>query len=161
MKVYYSKPKNSKLKICKTNFHKLLAEITKIAGLKVSKDMELSVNFVTAKTIARMNIEYVGHQGITDVITFSYLTPEDFSSSSGIFAEIFVCIDKAKIEAEKRCLDFAEELSLYIAHGVLHIAGYDDLNPEDIKKMRNAETECMSALKKQFDLRKIFSLKIQ
>lgn len=160
MKVYYSKPGRTNLQIAKTGFHKLLLEITKLTGLKISREMELSVNFVTAKTICQMNIEYVGHEGITDVITFSYLTPEDLNSNTGIFAEIFICIDKAVIESKERDLTIAEELALYIVHGILHIAGYDDLNPTDIEKMRKAETECMAALKKQFDLNNIFSLKI-
>ncbi len=159
MKVYYSKQVRTNLKIAKAGFYKLLTEIVYLAGLQISKDMELSVNFVTAKTIAEMNAEHVGHEGITDVITFCYLTPEDFSSNSGIFAEIFICIDKAKAEAEERSLDLSEELSLYLVHGILHVAGYDDLNPEDIIKMRKAEAQCISALKKQFDLSKIFSLK--
>lgn len=160
MKIYYSKPRKTKLKIDKTSFYKLLSEIAKLTGLKVSKDMELSVNFVTAKTICKMNTEYVGHKGLTDVITFSYLTPEDFVSNSGIFAEIFICIDKAIIEAKERNIDFADELSLYIVHGILHIVGYDDLKPKDIKEMRKAEADCMDNLKKQFALNMIFGLKI-
>ncbi|MEI6055126.1 MAG: rRNA maturation RNase YbeY [Lentisphaerota bacterium] len=160
MKVYYSKPRKTNLKIVKTSFYKLLSEIVKLAELKVSRDMELSVNFINSKTICKMNIEYVGHEGITDVITFNYLTPEDFFSGSGIFAEIFICIDKAIIEANERNIDFADELSLYIVHGILHIAGYDDLKPKDLKEMRKAEILCMTALKKQFNLNNIFNLKI-
>lgn len=158
MKIYYSKPRKTDLKIAKALFHKFIFETIALAELKVSNEMDISVNFIRAKTICKMNEEYIGHQGITDVITFSYLTPEDFYSASGIFAEIFICIDKAIVEAKERNIDFAEELSLYIVHGILHIAGYDDIKLSDIRKMRRAESKCMSALKEQFDLSVIFKL---
>ena len=49
-------------------------------------------------------------------------------------------------KAEKRSLPYSRELTLYIAHGFLHAAGYDDLQPELKRKMRRAERRVMEAL---------------
>ena len=159
MKVYYSKPKKTNLSIAKSDFYKLVNEIIKCIKLNLSKELAASVNFVDSKTICRINLDYVGHKGITDVISFNYLTDADLLSSSDIFAELFICIEKAETESHDRLIDFSEELTLYIVHGLLHIAGFDDLKASERKQMRNAEASCMKLLKNKFKLNEIFTLK--
>ena len=41
---------------------------------------------------------------------------------------------------------FATELTLYVVHGWLHLAGYDDLQPAKKRKMRAAEARAMKLL---------------
>jgi probable rRNA maturation factor len=106
-----------------------------------------------------MNSEHMNHHGITDVISFSYLTEYDLSPDPGVFGEVFICIEKAKSESEERNISFTDELTLYIVHGILHIASYDDMDPSSRKRMRLAEAYCMNNLKKQFSLSEIFALK--
>ena len=51
-------------------------------------------------------------------------------------------------QAVKRGLPYAEEVALYVAHGLLHAAGYDDLNPKAKRVMRRAEKRVMTGLRK-------------
>ena len=51
-------------------------------------------------------------------------------------------------QAVKRGLPYAEEVALYVAHGLLHAAGYDDLNPKAKRVMRRAEKRVMAGLRK-------------
>jgi len=79
-----------------------------------------------------------------------------------VIAELIVSYEKAFFEAQKRGnTNFAEELTLYMVHGLLHVHGFDDLTPEKRRKMRRAERKVMSALKMEFDLSEIFSFDIK
>jgi len=158
MKVYYSKPRKTNLSIDKQTFSSLVSEAVKISGLKVSETAAIVINFVSERQICSMNSEHMHHEGITDVISFSYLADEDIDKETGIFAEIFVCVRKAEIEAMERKIEFADELILYVIHGILHIANYDDLDSASRKKMRQAEARCMKHLKKKFDLKSVITL---
>jgi len=69
----------------------------------------------------------------TDVITF----PGDLELSAA--GEICVCADLAQDYAAQHDGDFARELALYLLHGYLHLAGYDDRQPAARARMRRAE----------------------
>ena len=77
----------------------------------------------------------------TDVITFP--ASEEMESAG----EIIVSVDHAKMRAEELGVPFSQELSLYIAHGWLHLTGYDDHKEDDQAAMRLAEKRAMKALK--------------
>ena len=65
---------------------------------------------------------------MTDVITFAY-------------GEIIVCPSVAVANAKTYGNAVNKELTLYVVHGILHLAGYDDHVPEDILRMRKKEQE--------------------
>jgi probable rRNA maturation factor len=101
---------------------------------------ELSVAFVDDATIARVHADFMDDPTPTDVITF----PADPEMESA--GEIIVSVDHAKSRSEELGEPFSRELALYIIHGWLHLAGYDDLNDEDRQKMRVAEKEALALL---------------
>jgi probable rRNA maturation factor len=76
----------------------------------------------------------------TDVITFAGDPAVD---SAG---EICVSADTAARYAQSQRRDFSRELTLYIVHGWLHLAGYDDLQPARKRVMRRAEARAMKLL---------------
>lgn len=78
----------------------------------------------------------------TDVITFPGDPLMDFAG------EICVSVDHAYAFAQRKEVDFARELSLYLIHGYLHLADYDDTTPEQKQKMRRAEKKALSLLDK-------------
>lgn len=106
--------------------------------------------------MTRLNWEALEHEGTTDIITFAYL--EDGMLFPGDTAvELVICADFAWREGEERSdSSFAEELALYIVHGMLHSAGEDDLDPESRISMRRRENEVMTELRKEFDFQTIF-----
>lgn len=76
--------------------------------------------------------------GATDVITQGYdaMPPEP----PGIYGELYVNVDMAARAAPKRDgWSPAHELMLYVAHGMDHLSGEDDLEPEDRARMRRRE----------------------
>jgi probable rRNA maturation factor len=78
----------------------------------------------------------------TDVITF----PANIEMESA--GEIIVSVDHARSRADELDEPFSRELSLYLVHGWLHLAGYDDRNETDRAAMRIAEQHALKILDK-------------
>jgi probable rRNA maturation factor len=114
---------------------------------------ELSLAFLTDKAIARIHADFLSDPTPTDVITF------EGNSVLGSGGEICVSADTAAAYASQHGHDFSQELTLYVVHGWLHLAGYDDLKPEKKRLMRAAEKRAMTLLTKAKVLPR-FSLKV-
>jgi len=102
---------------------------------------EISLVFLTDKALARLHKDFLDDPAPTDVITFPGDAAEDFAG------EICVSVDRAILEAKKRRRPFALELTLYLVHGWLHLAGLDDLTPRGRQAMRRGERRLLTALK--------------
>lgn len=102
---------------------------------------ELSIAFVDNAEIVRIHTEFLADPAPTDVITFPGDEEEDLAG------EICVSADYAAEQAPKFGTSYNEELTLYLVHGWLHLAGYDDIDEEDRKEMRLAEKRAMEAVK--------------
>lgn len=113
---------------------------------------ELSLVFVTDKALAKLHDDFLDDPTTTDVITF------EGQPEFGAAGEICVSVDTALANARKLGRDFSEELSLYVIHGWLHLAGYDDLKPELKRAMRRAEARAEKLLR-PLGLLGAFSLK--
>lgn len=103
---------------------------------------ELSIAFVSDAEIAQVHADFMGDPTPTDVITF----PADALMESA--GEIIVSVDHARSRAAELGEPFSRELSLYLVHGWLHLAGYDDRNETDRTAMRKAEQVALSILDK-------------
>lgn len=94
---------------------------------------EISYIFCSDEYLLKLNQDYLNHNTYTDIITFDY-TEENIVSG-----DIFISIDRVKENAIKFKVDFAQELSRVIIHGVLHLMGYKDKNTSDKELMRGKE----------------------
>ncbi len=102
---------------------------------------ELSLVFLDDAALAKLHGDFLGDPSTTDVITF------EGESSVGVAGEVCVSVDTAERYAKEHGREFAEELMLYVVHGWLHLAGYDDLQPAKKRKMRAAEARAMKLLR--------------
>ena len=79
-----------------------------------------------------------GAKGATDVVTQRYDAMP--GEAEGVYGELYVNVDQALRAAPKRRgWSPAKELLLYVAHGMDHLSGADDLNPKDYDRMRRRE----------------------
>ena len=92
----------------------------------------LSIVFVGTRRMRAINKKYLNHDYATDVLTF------DFGRNSG---EIIICPQVACVQARAHQTSAGSEIILYVVHGFLHLAGFDDHKPQDILKMRRMEKE--------------------
>jgi probable rRNA maturation factor len=88
------------------------------------------INFIFCNDdyLFKLNIDFLQHDTLTDIITFDY--SEEFENVSG---DIFISTERVKENAMELGITFHEELERIIAHGVLHLLGYDDKN-ETVKE---------------------------
>jgi len=101
---------------------------------------ELSLVFLTDPALAQLHADFLDDPAPTDVITF------EGNPALGTAGEICVSADTAAAYAQKHRRDFSTELTLYLVHGWLHLAGYDDLVPAKKRLMRRAEARAMKLL---------------
>ncbi|MHC5210338.1 MAG: rRNA maturation RNase YbeY [Planctomycetota bacterium] len=105
-------------------------------------DPWVSVALVNDRVIAEVNRRWLGHEGPTDSIAFEY---GDDPSPDGTRGEVIVSAETALREAQARGLDPRGELLLYVAHGLLHLLGWEDDTPARRRSM-NARARRLVAL---------------
>ena len=91
--------------------------------------------------ILNLNRQYLRHDYCTDVITFDY---SYLFSGNKVAGDIYISIDSVKYNAVRYgALSFEEELLRVIAHGILHIIGFNDVTKDDKNLMRKYEDEAI------------------
>ena len=94
---------------------------------------------------AEVHLAVNGAEGATDVITQRYDAMP--GEADGVYGELYVNVDRALAAAPKRCgWSPAKELLLYVAHGMDHLSGADDLKPRDYDRMRRRELRWLGDL---------------
>ena len=113
---------------------------------------QLAVYFVHAAEMARLNEQFLGHAGSTDVLTFNY---QQRSAQEAWCGEIFVSVDDAVASAPRFRASWQLELARYLVHGVLHLRGYDDGRAAARREMKREENRVLKALSRSFDWSKL------
>ena len=149
MHVEFSKQRGTMPLRHRPRFERVLRYASGVVGLDWKGT--LNVVMTNARTMAEINEQYVGHQGVTDVITFD-LRVDALGTEDECLGEIYICPDVAMEYSRRNHLDPSRELVLYAVHGMLHLHGEDDLDDEARVEMRRGEARVMAALEKQFDL---------
>ena len=111
----------------------------------------LSIVFVNQKRIKVLNEKFLNRNYTTDVLAFD-LTDNETKKQKlrqkprTIMGDIIISTDAALKNAKMYQTTLPEELTLYMIHGILHLLGFDDHEPEDIKKMRKKEQKILDYL---------------
>lgn len=102
-----------------------------------SEGFELSsINYIfcSDEYLHKINVEYLDHDTLTDIITFDNSEDEEL-----IEGDIFVSIDRIQDNAKDFGNEFQQEFRRVLVHGVLHLCGYLDKSEKDEKQMRMKE----------------------
>lgn len=132
-----------------------------------------TVNYIFCSDgyLYQMNKTYLNHDTLTDIITFDY-TAGEYSMDDAMFAEsgllddagfldsflenredskklisgdIYISLDRVKENAKKFHVKQIDELNRVMIHGLLHLAGYKDKEPEEEKKMHAMEDKMLAS----------------
>ena len=103
---------------------------------------EVCFHLVSAREMARVNWQYLQHEGSTDVITF-----DQGSDPSTVRGEIFISVADAVSQAAEFGTTWQSELVRYVIHGLLHLAGFDDLEPGARRTMKKQEERLLRRLR--------------
>lgn len=93
-------------------------------------DCALTVIVIDDAESARLHQEHFGDPDTTDVMTFPDGSPNPETGHTHL-GDLAVCVDVAQRCAAERGRQTADELTLYVLHGVLHLLGYDDVDAGD------------------------------
>ena len=125
------------------------------AGSKV----ELGLVITGQERVQQLNRSYLGKDEPTDVLAFSML-PEPLATGKseasspfaqppdGVlhFGEVIISYPQAVMQAEQRRHSVKKEVAVLIIHGVLHLLGYDHVEPEPERQMKTKEKEILSGI---------------
>ncbi len=101
-----------------------------LAGERRRGHVSLSVTFLGAAAMRRLNREYKGHDRPTDVLAFALPGPD-----GGLAGDIYICREVAAREARAHGIRPREELVRLVIHGLLHVLGHD--HPESDARTRS------------------------
>jgi probable rRNA maturation factor len=103
---------------------------------------EIGLAIVDDAGIAELHGRWMGLPDPTDVITFDLAGP----GCAGLHGDIAVSAETARRVAHDLGWQPRHELAYYVVHGLLHLAGEDDLDPAARRRMRTREREIMAAI---------------
>jgi probable rRNA maturation factor len=108
-----------------------LKDIAKVEGFAMG---ELNYIFCSDDYLLNINREHLNHDFYTDIITF-----DNSEIAHKIDGDIFISIERVRENAQDFEKTFEDELRRVLAHGLLHLVGYDDLEDTSEAEMRSKE----------------------
>jgi len=124
--------------------HKLLAAIGE-------SDASLSISFVGDAAIRRLNREYRGKDGATDVLSFPMYErndrrPRGQAAGERLLGDIVISADTAVRQSAAYDATLAREIERLLIHGVLHLIGHDHEKPAQRRRMEAEERRLAAAI---------------
>ncbi|HLA54874.1 MAG TPA: rRNA maturation RNase YbeY [Flavobacterium sp.] len=99
------------------------------------KEGEINYIFCDDEYLHKINVEYLSHDDLTDIISF------DYSVGNELHGDIFVSVERVADNASDFKVPFETELKRVVVHGILHYCGYKDKSEADSLLMRQKEDE--------------------
>ncbi len=118
----------------------MLVGVAEAAGLDEGR---LTVVVVDDAQMSDLHRQYKRQDGTTDVLTFDLREPPGVGS---VEADVVVCFDEAVRQSSAIGHDVRLEVLLYAVHGLLHLIGYDDVDPTEAERMHRREDELLVAV---------------
>jgi len=107
---------------------------------------EVNYVFCDDDYLHKLNVEFLNHDTLTDIISF------DYSVGKVIQGDVFISVERVAENAIEYKASFLEELHRVIVHGILHYCGYKDKTEKDAVLMRSKENYYLSTLTKSFEI---------
>lgn len=123
----------------------LLASLARhaLTAEEVDEGAELSLLFVEADHIRKLNNRFAGDDYATDVLAFPMM--EDDEEGSLLLGDVVICPQVAEKNAVGLGHGLADELAALVVHGTLHLLGYDHKRDDDKAKMDTRSREILSS----------------
>lgn len=110
-----------------------------------SLDSELSIILTDDTRLHELNLNYLGIDAPTDVLSFP-ASETDPETGARYIGDILISIPRAQNQADAAGHPLEAEVQLLVVHGVLHLLGYDHAKPEEKARMWKAQAEVLERL---------------
>ncbi|MFV8341554.1 rRNA maturation RNase YbeY [Flavobacterium sp. XS2P39] len=117
------------------NEEAIAAWLGNVIASENKKEGEINYIFCDDEYLHKINLEYLNHDTLTDIISF------DYSMGNELHGDVFVSVERVKDNAADFKVSFAEELKRVLVHGILHYCGYKDKGEAEELLMRSKEDE--------------------
>jgi rRNA maturation RNase YbeY len=104
--------------------------------------------FCSSAVHRQMNIDYIGHDYFTDVITFDY---SDLKGEGYVSGDIFIDVETVADNARIYGSTARQEMLRVVVHGLLHLCGQKDKTPRAEKQMHRKEDKYLQIWAEKFD----------
>jgi len=104
------------------------------------KEGELNYIFCNDEYLHKLNVEFLDHDTLTDIISF------DYSVGKELHGDIYISVERVADNAKDFKVEVDDELKRVMIHGVLHYCGYKDKTEDDGKIMRIKENHYLKLL---------------
>jgi len=125
-----------------------VADLERFAGDALSRCLQLqkhkrtdlrklnavAVWLISDRRISQLHLRFLGEGGPTDVITFHD-------------GEIFISVETARRNGREFGNPLTSEIKLYIVHGLLHLHGFDDQEPRNLRRMKNTQEKILRSMR--------------
>lgn len=118
-----------------SNEEEMATWLSRVIESESKKEGEINYIFCDDEYLHKINVEYLAHDTLTDVISF------DYSVGNEINGDCFISIERVTDNAKDFNVSFDEELKRVIVHGLLHYCGYKDKGESEELLMRSKEDE--------------------
>jgi len=111
-------------------------------------DSGVDVILIDDKFMKELNKKFTGRNGTTDVLSFGMREGEGDATEYPSLGDVYVSLDQAKRQADDYGIDFEEEVARLVAHGLLHLLGYDHADKSAANAMKKTEEMYLKKLGK-------------
>jgi probable rRNA maturation factor len=125
------------------------ALVRSIIARERSGSVGIALHLVSDATIRGLNAEHRARDAATDVLSFPLVDERPFVLPPGEpvpLGDVVVSLERAAAQAEEYGHSLEREIAYLVAHGVLHILGYDHERPEEQTVMRQREEAALELL---------------
>ena len=104
------------------------------------KEGEINYIFCDDEYLHKLNVEFLQHDTLTDIISF------DYSVGKELHGDIYISVERVADNAKDFNSEFIDELHRVMIHGILHYCGYKDKSDADETLMRQKENDYLAKL---------------
>ena len=131
----------------------IIEEALKLNNIKLS-NVYIGIGVVTPDRIRELNKEFRNVDRATDVLSFPMFSREELASGINELEEneevsigdIVLCLEVIENQAIEYGTGFNREMLYMITHGICHLLGYDHIEPNEKKEMREMEEKILSRI---------------
>ena len=104
------------------------------------REGEINYIFCDDDYLLKLNLEFLNHDTLTDIISFDYTVGKEING------DVYISIERVRDNANDFNVEFIDELNRVMVHGVLHYCGYKDKSEDEEKTMRLKENYYISKI---------------
>ena len=131
---------NNELDYKLTNEKGVSEWISSVISSEGFKEGDINYIFCDDKYLHKLNMEFLNHDTLTDIIGFDYVVGKE------LHGDIFISVERVKENSKDFKVAFEDELMRVLVHGILHFCGYKDKTNKEMKEMRVKENRYLSQL---------------